>query len=75
MSQIECDKKRTVHFNRERACTFQIQICMLILGKLDWKANTIGTRPNGQNGIHEKLCRLATEKHRIGPKLVSEAIS
>ena len=39
------------------------------------KADTIGTQPNGQNGIHEKLCRLATEKHRIGPKLVSEAIS
>ena len=30
---------------------------------------------NCQNGIHVKLCCLASEKHRIGPKLVSEAIS
>ena len=52
--------------------------------------STIGVRRNGQNGIHVnidntvrticiiydvKLCRLASEKHCIGPKLVSEAIS
>ena len=30
---------------------------------------------NGQNGIRVKHCCLASEKHRIGPKLVSEAIS
>ena len=46
-----------------------------LISKLDQKANTIGVRRNGQNGIHAKLCRLASEKHRIGPKLVSEAIS
>ena len=45
------------------------------ISKLDRKANTIGVRCNGQNGIHVKLCCLASEKHRIGPKLVSEAIS
>ena len=45
------------------------------ISKLDRKADTIGVRRNGQNGIHVKLCRLASEKHRIGPKVVSEAIS
>jgi len=45
------------------------------ISKLDRKADTIGVRRNGQNGIQVKLCRLASEKHRIGPKLVSEAIS
>ena len=38
-----------------------------------WKGD--GVRQNGQNGIHVKLCRLASKKHRIGPNLVSEAIS
>ena len=35
-------------------------------------------RHNGQKGwifIHVKLCHLASEKHRFGPKMVSEAIS
>ena len=45
------------------------------ISKLDRKPDTIGVRRNGQNGIHVKLCCLASEKHRIGPKLVSEAIS
>ena len=42
------------------------------ISKLDRKADTIGVR---RNGHHVKLCCLASEKHRIGPKLVSEAIS
>ena len=46
-----------------------------LISKLDRKANTIGVRCNGQNDIHVKLCRLSSEKHHIGPKLVSEAIS
>ena len=45
------------------------------ISEQDRKADTIGVRRNGQNGIYVKLCRLASEKHRIGPKLVSEAIS
>ena len=45
------------------------------ISKQYWKADTIGVRRNGQNGIHVKLCRLASEKHCIGPKMVSEAIS
>ena len=41
----------------------------------DRKATTSGVRHNRQNAIHVKLCHLASEKHHIGPKLVSEAIS
>ena len=36
------------------------------ISKLDRKACTICVRRNGQNGIHVRLCRLASEKHRIG---------
>ena len=40
------------------------------------KADTIGVRRNGQNGIHVKLCRLASElEASYWPKLVSEAVS
>ena len=39
----------------------------------DWKADTIGVRCNGQNGIHVKLCRLASKLEalywpKIGPR-------
>ena len=33
------------------------------------QSDTSGVRRNGQNGIHVKLCRLASEKHRIGPNI------
>jgi len=45
------------------------------ISELDQKADTSGVRRNGQNGIHMKPCPLASENHRIGPKMVSEAIS
>ena len=33
------------------------------------QSDTSRVRHNGQNGIHVKLCRLASEKHRIGPNI------
>ena len=45
------------------------------VSKLDRKVDTIGVRRNGQNDIHVKLCRLASEKQRIGRKLVSGAVA
>ena len=44
------------------------------ISKLDRKADTSGVQCNGQNDIHVKFCRLASKKHRVGPKMVSEAI-
>jgi len=46
-----------------------------LISEQDRKADTLGVRPNGQNGIYVKHCHLASKKHRIGPKMVSEAIS
>ena len=45
-----------------------------LISEADQKADTIGVRRNGQNCIHVKLCRLASKKHRIDPRMVSEAI-
>ena len=41
----------------------------------DRKAETGAIWRNREKGMHVKLCHLASEKHRFGPEMVSEATS
>ena len=58
----------------ELACKVEPLVASLGFNRTTFSL-TVGVRCNRQNGIRVKLCRLASEKHRIGLELVSEAIS